>query len=244
MKLETWKVGEVARRTGLTVRALHHFDEIGLLAPSHRGAGGQRLYTRRDLGRLQRVLVLRRFGVALDAIRRALDEGGGTGLRELLANRRAEIEKNIENERAIAARLEALEERLAKSDEADWQDLIDTQETLDMIEKHYSPEQMEQLKQRADAVGPEAIAAAQREWPELIAKMRAALDEGVPPDDARIAPLARRWKELVEAFTGGDPGITRSLSNVYEKEPGFAEKQGLDTALFDYVRRAQESLGE
>lgn len=49
----TWKVGAVAETSGLTVRTLHHWDEIGLMTPGHRGPGGHREYTGDDLARLR-----------------------------------------------------------------------------------------------------------------------------------------------------------------------------------------------
>jgi DNA-binding transcriptional MerR regulator len=62
MKFEALKVGELARRTGLTVRTLHHYDEIGLLNPSLHTEAGYRLYTAGDVARLQQVLSLRQLG--------------------------------------------------------------------------------------------------------------------------------------------------------------------------------------
>ena len=59
------RVGELAKRTGVTVRALHHYDSIGLLQPSARSEGGYRLYDRDDVARLHGIQTLRRLGVPL-----------------------------------------------------------------------------------------------------------------------------------------------------------------------------------
>ncbi|MBT8207661.1 MAG: MerR family transcriptional regulator, partial [Acidimicrobiia bacterium] len=67
------KVGALAEATGLTVRTLHYYEEIGLLVPSQRSDAGHRLYGREDVERLYRVRVLRRLGLSLDEIRNALD---------------------------------------------------------------------------------------------------------------------------------------------------------------------------
>ena len=64
----TWTVGRVAEVFGVTVRTLHHYDEIGLLVPSERSAAGYRLYTEADLTRLQQVVVYRRLELPLDEI--------------------------------------------------------------------------------------------------------------------------------------------------------------------------------
>ena len=66
-------VGQVAERFGITVRSLHHYDEIGLLQPSGRSLAGYRLYTEPDLIRLQHVVVYRRLGFALEQIALLLD---------------------------------------------------------------------------------------------------------------------------------------------------------------------------
>ena len=58
-----WRIGELARATRVTVRALHHYDRLGLLVPSSRTAGGHRCYTGEDVRRLHTILALRGFGL-------------------------------------------------------------------------------------------------------------------------------------------------------------------------------------
>ena len=69
-----WKVGALAKATGLTVRTLHHYDEIGLLQPSTRLAGGHRLYDADDVARLYRIIRLRQLGFALSQVAEVLAE--------------------------------------------------------------------------------------------------------------------------------------------------------------------------
>src|SRR5438270_8837089 len=76
MRFEALKVGELARRTGLTVRTLHHYDEIGLLKPSRHTGSGHRLYTAGDVARLQQVVSLRQLGLSLEQVRDCLDRQG------------------------------------------------------------------------------------------------------------------------------------------------------------------------
>lgn len=72
------KVGELAKRSGLTVRTLHHYDEIGLLKPSGRSDGGYRLYDRADVERLHAIQALRSLGLALDDIGNLLSGDGAS----------------------------------------------------------------------------------------------------------------------------------------------------------------------
>src|SRR5262245_46740864 len=107
MRFEALKVGELARRTGLTVRTLHHYDEIGLLRPSLRGEGGHRLYTAADIARLQQVISLRQFGFTLDEVRACLTRPDFSPL-EVICRHVARLREQIELQRQLCERLEAL----------------------------------------------------------------------------------------------------------------------------------------
>src|ERR1700749_2444310 len=69
-------VGHLARAAGLTVRTLHHWDEIGLLRPAQRSGAGHRRYSDADVARLFRIVALRRLGLSLDAVGAALEAEG------------------------------------------------------------------------------------------------------------------------------------------------------------------------
>src|SRR5262249_10504052 len=83
----------------------------------------------------------------------------------------------------------------------------------------YTPEQLEQLKQRAGTVGAERIREVEAEWPRLMAQVKAEMDKGTDPASEVVQQLARRWEGLVNEFTGGDPGIFQSLKAMWETEP-------------------------
>ena len=77
--MSTFRIQEFAKLAGVTVRALHHYDRLKLLTPSHRSARGYRLYCHEDLGRLERILVLRYLGLSLREIAALLDNPAGRG---------------------------------------------------------------------------------------------------------------------------------------------------------------------
>jgi DNA-binding transcriptional MerR regulator len=74
----TYQVKDVAELAGVSVRALHHYDSIGLLVPEARTAAGYRLYTDADLLCLQQILIGRELGLSLEEIRRAVSTLLGT----------------------------------------------------------------------------------------------------------------------------------------------------------------------
>lgn len=109
----TYRVKEVASLSGVSVRALHHYHELGLLVPSSRSGKGYRLYTDDDLLRLQQILIGRELGMPLEAIRRSLDDPN-FDRRAALEKQRAELAARASRTeamlRAVDAALERLEE--------------------------------------------------------------------------------------------------------------------------------------
>ncbi|MCE3202329.1 MerR family transcriptional regulator [Paenibacillus sonchi] len=70
-----WKVGDIAKLTGLTVRTLRFYDQIGLFSPSGQTESGHRLYNELDLSRLHQILSLKELGLSLEEIKSALSGG-------------------------------------------------------------------------------------------------------------------------------------------------------------------------
>ncbi|RDI67770.1 MerR family transcriptional regulator [Nocardia pseudobrasiliensis] len=100
-----WRVGELARATGITVRALHHYDRLGLLTPSSRTGGGHRCYTESDVRRLHRIIALREFGFALDEIGRLLDAEPAPDPRDLVHRQLAAVDERIARALRLRSRL-------------------------------------------------------------------------------------------------------------------------------------------
>ena len=98
-------MGRLARRLGLTVRTLHHYDEIGLLVPSRRSGAGYRLYTEDDITRLQHVVVYRRLGFALEEIALLLDDPAAD-VAEHLRRQRAAVTSRLEEMRDLVTAID------------------------------------------------------------------------------------------------------------------------------------------
>jgi DNA-binding transcriptional MerR regulator len=230
-----WKIGELARRTGLTVRTLHHYDEIGLLSPAERSDGGHRVYDEADVQRLYRIVSLRSLGFPLDAIAEALDSERFDP-RAAVDDHLRRLEAQIAQEQRLLAKLQALRDRL------DADDFLTTIEELTMRERYYTPEQLDQLEQRRQALGDDAIKDVEREWAEIFATLKQEMDSGTDPADPKLKPIGERSGELLEMFTGGDPGIQAGLKRMYETEgPEKASRGMADPAVFEYLARVREA---
>jgi DNA-binding transcriptional MerR regulator len=235
--MEAWRVGQLAKRTGLTVRTLHHYDELGIVSPRRRSAAGYRLYGEDDVARLLQVMLLRRLGLSLAEVRRSLDDPQRS-LPQALRAQAARLRAQIAHQQRLLLRLESLAGRLDGDAGGAGNDVLETLEMLTMFEKHYTEEQLATLAERREQLGAEHIAAVEAEWPRLIAAVRAAMERGVDPGAAELRPLVERWQQLVREFTGGDPQIAGAVRRMYTAEPSVRQRTGLDEGIMEYVSRA------
>ena len=232
------QIGEVARASGLTVRTLHHYDEIGLLVPSARSEAGYRLYGAADVRRLYRILALRGMGFPLEEIAATLVREGEDP-RPAVRRHLERIDEQLRLAGQLRARLTHILDVLDRSDEPSGDQFIDAIEVMTRMERYYTPEQLEQLAERAGALGEEGMQRAQDEWAALIAEVEAERLAGTDPADPKLDPLVARWTALVEQFTGGDPGIRASLQRLYDTEGPERASQGVVNAeTMAYAGRA------
>ena len=244
MKEPPWKVGELARNTGMSVRALHHYDEIGLLRPSLRTAAGHRLYDRTDIERLQQIHSLRLMGISLDETKRLLD-GAAASPRQVIDLHLARLREQMAMQKQLVRRLKALADHLDTAKPLSLEELCKTIEEMMRVEKYFTPEQLDVMEQRRISVGEERMHTVRDDWNEIIPKVQAAMENGVDPTSPEILALARRWKALVEEFTGGDPAIAGAVKKMYENDgPALQENLGNvpTKEMFAYICKSIEAL--
>jgi DNA-binding transcriptional MerR regulator len=238
MRPPPWKIGQIARRTGLSVRTLHWYDEIGLLKPSYRGESGYRLYTADDVTRLQQVLSLRQLGFSLEEVRECLDSPEFSPLK-LIHQHLERLREQMEAQRRLCERLESLAARWGAAETVSVEELLSTIEEMNAMDKYYTSEQLDWLRDRAKTVGEARMREVEAEWPILIAEVRAEMDKGTDPASAPVQALAQRWMALIHEFTGGNPGIEQSLQKMYQQEDSIA---GMDVQairpIMEYINKA------
>ena len=250
MRQQFWKVGELAVRTGLTVRTLHHYDAIGLLCPSGRTGSnhgsGHRLYTAADVARLHQILCLKQLGFGLEQIKEYLTRADYDP-RHVIRLHLEDVRRKAAELAELGDRLQGLAETLERADDVSPETFLETIEVMTMIEKYYTPEQPKQLEDRRKTGGEameKEIAEAPQKWAQFHTDLKAATDSGIDPADPRAQELARRWWALVSSFTGGDEGIFRSLRSMYQNEPNV---MGTDTAAMkpgmDWLMKAAAAAG-
>lgn len=225
------KIGELAKRSGLTVRALHHYDSIGLLSPSARSDAGYRLYNRADIARLHQVQALRRFGVALADIGTFL-ANPGSRLPAIVDQQIAALTRQIEQADALRTQLTRLQRQLAGGEEPELASWLTTLELMHMYDNYFTKEELERLP----LFSAEAACAA--EWSPLVARVRALKDAGVPAPDPAVQQLAEHWMIMLERDTNGNADFAARIGTMQRQEPGMAERNGITPDLQAYVSEA------
>jgi DNA-binding transcriptional MerR regulator len=146
MAEQGWRVGELAKASGLTVRALRYYDRIGLLSPSQRTPSGYRLYANRDVRRLYQIPALRSLDRALAEIRDCLDNESGA-LRTLVHRRLQSARQRLEMQRRLGERLGAIAEELDQEQEPSVQRFMEIIEKMTRLERYLTPDQVAKLKE-------------------------------------------------------------------------------------------------
>ena len=233
------KVGDLAKRTGVSVRTLHYYDEIGLLRPklvdgleaSRLRARGARATSANQVAATTRLQSRRSPRVSRRA--RVLPEPSAS----TFTSNGFAIRSRTSNDSSRCSRPSppAIERRPMKT--AD--DFINIIEEITMIERSFNAEELAEIKERGEKLGPGPHRAVEEEWPRLIAQVRREMLEGTDPASDRMRPLATRWRELVREFTGGNPNIERKVRATYIEEPKrAAASSASESEMFEYDRSA------
>jgi DNA-binding transcriptional MerR regulator len=239
-----YTVGELAKRAGLTVRTLHHYEELGLLRASGRSEAGYRRYGEADVLRLHRVLALRDAGLSLKAIAPLLDGEAPQPLADVLQAQIEQVEAQLQAQESLLLTLRNAAKRLAlHGDGGDAvQVLLDAMAVRRVHERWFSAEQMRTLRRRWEAMPEAERDAVEAEWPRLIAQARAAMDAGTDPAAPPVQALVRRWLVLQKQFMALVPDAKDTVQRMYAAEPELARQSGVTPELIAYLRRSKDTL--
>jgi len=204
----TWKIGEVAAATGLTVRALHHYDEIGLVEPSARTGGGHRLYTGTDLATLYRVAALRQLGIPLEQIGELLAER--VGVREVIDVQLEHVDRQIRG--AERLRIQLLAVRDHPADAGGFLEIINL---IQDMQGYLGHEQIQAMRRRFTQLGVVAEHAVGVEMPDLYAQAQQEMRAGTAFCDPAVRRIVDRLDELSRLLRGGSQEIGEAVRGMW-----------------------------
>ena len=227
-KTASYTVGRVADLSGVTVRTLHHYDEVGLLSPGERSAAGYRIYEERDLERLQRILFYRELGFTLDEISTIVDDPHIDALghlrrqRGLLTERIGRLNAMVD---AIDYEMEARtmnipltpEERLEVFGEFRPEDYAEEAE-----QRWGETEAYKESQRRVSSYTKEDWQRLKAEEEEIRARLATALDAGLAPESEEAMSAAEAHREYISRwFYECSYEIHRGLTEMYVSDERF-----------------------
>lgn len=228
------KVGELARQTGLTVRTLHHYDQIGLVVPSARSEAGYRLYAPADVRRLQSVQALRDLGFGLARIAQMLAGPAPDRVaRAQIEAQLREVDAAIARSRQVREQLSlllqtvALDEAGGGADESPWRQLL---QLLPAFSAHFSARELRSVLRRWQQL--------RAQWLPLIEQVEALRLALVPADAPQLQRLAQQWMDQSMRLMHGNLALALRWARMHEQAPETARHQGIAPATLQYIGQA------
>jgi DNA-binding transcriptional MerR regulator len=244
--MTSYSVGELAKLAGVTVRALHHYDEAGLLSPSERTAAGYRRYTMADAERLHRILVYRELGFDLARIRGILDDPE-TDVLEHLRQQHRLLEGEVERLRTMMHGVEVMMSAKKAGVSLRPEEMREVFGSFDPGKHAEEAEQRwggtdayRESHRRTSGYDKETWQRIRGEAEQIHRALAALMARGEPATGAAAMELAERHRQHISQwYYECTPEIHRGLGEMYVADARFAETyETVAAGLTQYLRDA------
>jgi len=233
------KIGELAEKSGVTVRTLHHYDKIELLRPKSLSESGHRLYSGSDIERLQQILSLKSLGLSLTQITSVL-KGKDTDLEEVLKIQSKSLEIKIRGLKKVEKLVQLILKKYSTEKKVETKYLLKFIREVSDMENIYTPEQLKKLQARLEQY-PNQVKEVETAWPILFKKFEDAMQEGLSAEDPEVQKLAQQAQKFIEMFTGGDKEIEKNLDKAHEHNKTNAYNTwGVKKEVFEFADKARK----
>lgn len=222
------KAGEVARKTGISVRTLHHYEEVGLLASVQRTTSGHRRYRHEDIVRLQQIRSLQHLGLSLADIRDTL---AGAEPLDIIQEHLEKSRIRLAELQELCARLENLCRVMAEEQQVSTGELLHTLAVMSLMERHFGPQKADALRARHQEIEASV-------WNSMVADLLDEIRRGTAPADPRALALTRRWRGSIKLLMGDDLLEEEDLLAMFRADPPAAHGHGLDEEAVAWLHEA------
>ena len=248
----SYSVGEVSRMAGVTVRTLHHYDQVGLLSPTGRTEAGYRQYDVADLDRLQQILCYRELGFGLEQITEILDDPRREEL-DHLRRQHELLTDRITRLHDIVAAVELMMEARQMGISLNPEELLEvfgdhdpTQYAQEVEQRWGDTDAYQQSHRRTSRYSKSDWLEVKAEAAEAGARMVAAKRAGLPPDSEAAMEAAEAARlHIHRRFYDLTPQLHRHLGDMYVADPRFTKVyEDQEPGLAQYVRDAIHANAE
>lgn len=231
------KVGQLAKQISLSVRTLHHYDEIGLLSPSVRTDAGHRLYNTKDISRLYRIQALKQLGLSLPQIAELIQQGA-QDLPDIITQQITNLEREIEQATQLKNRLVKLQDNLKTSHEPGMTNWLDTLALMNIYERYLTADEIEELNGYARALKHEL----EHDWPQMVSKLKTMMEQKISPDAQEAKEFVIRWTGMLERLAGHNPDLLLKIYSMSSDDIEMQVERGISPAMNDYLGRIMGAL--
>ncbi|GED66890.1 hypothetical protein BRE01_05920 [Brevibacillus reuszeri] len=147
-----WKVGEIAKMAGITIRTLRFYDQIGLFSPSDYSPSGYRLYTEKDISRLQQILSLKELGLSLEEIKGVMS-GDQLSLSDIVTIQIDRLKENIRMQQKLLHELENVSSRMQRNEPFTVEHVMNIMRTMKMNHEKFFAERKSSMDLHLDRLG-------------------------------------------------------------------------------------------
>lgn len=229
------KIGELAQATQLSVRTLHHYDEIGLLKPSSRTESDHRVYTKSDIERLHKIISLRNIGFSLEEIGQIVGLSQEK-MQELIDRKMEELESQREDTERKIWCLKAAKDFANFDLYKGQENMVSVIRELTIQSQYFTSDERNSLEQASQALGLDKIKELHLKMAQLVEQTKAYMDQNVDPKDPRVESLATQWKALGTESFGNNLEIAEKMKTALKENPDFAAYRGITPSMIDYLR--------
>jgi MerR family transcriptional regulator, thiopeptide resistance regulator len=233
----TWKVGEISKLTGITIRTLHHYDEIRLLRPTFRTDTGHRLYTEDDIIKLQQIMSLKELDFSLEEIKEFF-ENPEYNPKEVIEMQLERLTKEIKLKEELKQQLQELWEVFHSWKKPNLEQFIKSIELIKAQKEYFTQEEINRMKMHYNKLNNVEVDKIAKSWNQLISLLQSEMENGTSVDNPRVMELAEKWKQEMDYFSGGDMGIIYSAERYYAENPHAAKGSGMSGELYKYIKDA------
>ena len=236
---QLYRVTAFAKLAGVTVRTLHHYDEIGLLQPQRRTEGGQRLYAKRDLVRLQHILTLKWMGYDLNTVKAMLD-APDANMRQLFHMQKQAVDAQIRQLQKMSNALGRAIHEDAELEDSAIQTIIQSvtnNHLTDWAKPFYSDATWAGVMARGMQYTEADYQRFQQQWQDLATAFDAV--RHLSPEHPQVQQHAATMASYIDAFTGGDNETERHLAHSMQHADALPQQYQIqDADLQDFMGQA------
>lgn len=227
------KIGDLASMTGITVRTLHYYDEIGLLKPVQITEKGHRLYNVQSITELYRIMAMRDMGFNLDEIK-DLIKAKDINILDLIEIQITSVQEEIAQKQLLFSKLLKLKQKLRENQNLSSEDFQTMVPYINSsADRYFTKEQFDKLKDRLEDFMPETDGAA--EWLSFISKLNQCYKGKLPKTDLTAIECVEYWKDITSKLIGKDEQMKDSIYAFHASQKSTQLRYGLTDELYKYL---------